>query len=128
MKQSLSERNGFDNIELPVTHEGADSRQIILGEPQRLALEWLMGGGSVTEASQYAGVCRQTVSEWLNHDEDFRAQFNEWQRQIRAMNFARLTALSESAVETVVEAVRQKRDAKVAMAVLKGLGMLDAGR
>jgi hypothetical protein len=30
-----------------------------------------------------------------------------------------------SAVDTVVDAVRQKRGAKVAMAVLKGLGMLE---
>jgi hypothetical protein len=128
MKQTLSQRHGLDNTPLPRLNEDGTERQIILGEPQRLAMEWLMGGGSITEAGQYAGVSRQTVSQWLNHDEDFRALFEQWQQQVREINHARLMALSEAALETVAVAVREKRDPKLAVAVLKGLGMLGPGR
>ena len=97
---------------------------MLLSEQQRLALEWLMGGGSIAEAAQYAGVVRQTVSRWLHDDAEFRALFDHWQKQIRAITQARLVGLSESALETVADAIRGKRDAKVALVVLKAMGLL----
>jgi len=101
---------------------------VILGEPQRLALEWLMGGGSVTEASQYAGVCRQTVSEWLHHDVDFRRVYFKWRDQLQMLNQARLTALSESALDNIAAAIRETRDVKVSLVVLKSMGVLGNGK
>ena len=103
---------------------GGAERLSALSEVQRLAMEWLMGGGSVTEASQYAGVCRQTVSEWLNHDDRFRRVFHEWQIHVRTMNHARLIALSESAMETVALSIRETKNAQVALVVLNSLRML----
>jgi len=121
MDTSLTQRQGLIDGFL-TTEEGA--KQVLLSEPQRMALEWLMGGGSITEAAQYAGVYRQTVSEWVNHDEDFREIFERWQQQVKALNQARLIALSEGALDTVAGAIREHRDAKVALVVLKGMGML----
>ena len=67
-----------------------------------MALEWLMGGGTIAEAGQYAGVTRQTVSQWLNHDEDFRRAFQKWQLDVHTINHARLLALSEAAHQRAV--------------------------
>jgi hypothetical protein len=108
--------------------ETASDIVVLLNEPQKLALEWLMGGGSVTEAGEYAGVCRQTVSHWLHHDPNFRLVFEKWRQQTQTLNQARLQMLGESALETIAEAIRQKRDAKVALVLLKGLGLLGAPR
>ena len=124
MEKLLPTRHGQEES---VSTQGIKT-QVILAEPQRLALEWLMGGGSITEASQYAGVCRQTVSEWLNHDEDFRQVFEQWKQQVISMNQARLLALGENAMEAVAAAIRETRDVKVALVVLKSLGILGAGK
>ena len=126
MDTTLSQRNSSNDAN-STFFEGA-KKQVILSEPQRLALEWLMGGGSVGEAGQYAGVSRQAVSHWLHHDEDFREVFESWQLQIQNMNKARLMAISESAVDTVAVAIREKHDARVALAVLKAMGMLGTGK
>jgi transposase-like protein len=51
--------------------------------PRReLALSALLGGATVTAAAEEAGVTRQTVSGWLNHDADFAAEFAERRREL----------------------------------------------
>jgi hypothetical protein len=103
-----------------VIHAG----EVPLSGPQRQAMEWLMNGGSVSEAAQYAGVARQTVSRWIHEDPDFSALFSYWQEQVKATSNARLVALSEIAIDTVADAIRSRKDVRAAMALLKGTGML----
>jgi hypothetical protein len=132
MQKTLTVHTGLVESDLPPSPTNVPDQPsapvVLLGEQQRLALEWLAGGGSVTEAGQYAGVCRQTVSHWLNHDADFRFAFMDLRTQARALNQARLEALAESALDTIAQSIRQKRDARVALVVLKGLGMLAPGK
>jgi hypothetical protein len=129
MQKTLTLHTGLSPLDAALAQTNppaAESQPIVLlSEPQRLALDWLLGGGSVTEAGQYAGVCRQTVSQWLNHDADFRFAFMNLRAQAQILNQARLEALAESALETIAQSIRQKRDAKVALVVLHGLGMLN---
>lgn len=47
-----------------------------LTDKQRLALAAELNGKSVEDAAKEAGVSRQTVSEWRNHDPDHRAARN----------------------------------------------------
>src|SRR5665811_1773500 len=110
MDKTLSTRPGSNETVSTLTKGGP--KQVLLGDSQRLAMEWLMGGGSITEAGQYAGVCRQTVSDWLHNDDDFRQVFSDWQLHLRVINHARLIALSASALDTVSHAIRQNKDAK----------------
>jgi DNA-binding MarR family transcriptional regulator len=106
-----------------VVHVG----EVPLSGPQRQAMEWLMQGGSVSEAAQYAGVSRQTVSRWIHEDPDFSALLELWQDQVKCTNKARLVSLTEAALDTVSDAIRNHRDVKAAIAILKGAGVLGKG-
>ena len=101
--------------------EGSPSRRMELGETQVKALEWLTSGGSITEAAQFAGVARQTVSRWLKEDEDFRAIYDGWRDQIMTTTDGQLSALAESAVATLTDAIRGRRDVRAAQFVIKHL-------
>ena len=43
---------------------------------QEMAIAALIRGATVTDAATEAGVSRQTVSEWRNHDPEFIAALN----------------------------------------------------
>jgi hypothetical protein len=47
-----------------------------LTDPQRIALQAELDGKTTAEAAQLAGVTRQTVSEWRNHNPEYRAARN----------------------------------------------------
>jgi len=47
-----------------------------LSDKQRIALEAELAGKTTTDAAILAGVTRQTVSEWRNHDPEYRAARN----------------------------------------------------
>jgi predicted DNA-binding protein YlxM (UPF0122 family) len=107
--------------------QGAE-RQVKLSSAQLAAMEWLINDGSVKEAAEYAGVCRQTVREWINQDEDFQAAMEVWKRYVWKMNEAKLVGLSASAIQVVAAAIQEKGDVKAALAVLKSLGILGKGK
>ena len=90
---------------------------------QLAALEALAAGSTVTAAAATAGMNRVTVHRWLRDDFSLQATLNRARRDLREAAMARLLKLGESAAITVEEAVAQG-DVSVAMAVLKGLGML----
>jgi hypothetical protein len=90
---------------------------------QARALEQLLVGATVSRAAEAAGVDRSTVHRWLRHDFDFLAAYNGAQRDLRREAENRLLRLMNAATEAVVSAV-EAGDVRVALAVLKGLGML----
>ncbi len=124
-KETLPQRHSSS---LPATTgEGGpsqDNRQVMLSGPQDQALEWLMNGGSISEAAQFAGVCRQTVSRWLKTDPDFRAVYDNWREQVANITEGQLLGLSESAVAALANAIRNRQDVKSAAFVLKHLAMI----
>ncbi len=90
---------------------------------QQTALEWLVGGGNITEAAQVAGVARQTVSGWLNKDPDFRRAYQLWRQQALQAAQGKLTALAEIAVQTLAQSMGTKLDTRTAQFVVKQLGI-----
>ncbi len=94
-----------------------------LTSAQQTALEWLVGGGTVSEAAQLAGVARQTVSNWLHHDVDFQNAYYIWRQQTLQLAQGKLTALAESAVQTLANAVNLRADTRTAQFVVKQLGI-----
>jgi alkanesulfonate monooxygenase SsuD/methylene tetrahydromethanopterin reductase-like flavin-dependent oxidoreductase (luciferase family) len=117
------DQSGTDSSLDVVVHAG----EVPLSGPQRQAMEWLMQGGSIVEAAQYAGVTRQTVSRWIHEDPDFATLFEHWQEQVKSINKARLVSLTEAAMDTVSDAIRNHRDVKAALTILKGAGVLGKG-
>jgi hypothetical protein len=97
------------------------NRQVVLSEPQRRALEWLLSeeGATVKDAAEFAGVARSTVSRWLNSDPDFKAIYETWLAHQRQMNDAQLSGMEATALDVLHEAVRQRRDVRAAEFIIK---------
>jgi hypothetical protein len=93
--------------------------QVLLSTAQEQALEWLFNGGSLTEAAQFAGVTRQTISRWLRSDEDFRTIYSAWREETASIIQARLIAAGEVAMDVLLTAVREKRDLQAAQFVVR---------
>ena len=91
---------------------------------QHLALEALLAGRTVTDAAAAAQVDRTTLHRWLKDDMAFQAAFNRGKRELRDAAHVRLMQVAAKAVDCVEQAV-ESRDAKTALAVLRGLGLLD---
>jgi len=98
-------------------------RQLVLDAAQQQALDWLMGGGTISEAAEVAGVARQTVSRWVNHDPAFSWLYRQWQEQIRNTAEARMLNLADAAVENVIAAIREKNDLRASQFLLRLLGI-----
>jgi hypothetical protein len=117
---SLARTLAASDLPMPsiVEDESAD-RQVLLSTAQEQALEWLFNGGSLTEAAQFAGVTRQTISRWMRSDEDFRTIYSAWREETAGIIHARLIAAGEAAMDVVLTAVREKRDLQAAQFVVR---------
>ncbi|GIV77436.1 MAG: hypothetical protein KatS3mg050_1830 [Litorilinea sp.] len=76
---------------------------------QRKAIEALLTTGSITEASQAAGVARKTIYAWLKRDE-FRAELHEAEAQALQSLSLSLVRLGEKAARTLGEAMDGERE------------------
>jgi hypothetical protein len=98
---------------------------IQVGIEQQQVLELLLAGKSVASTAAAAGVSRATIYRWLKHDPVFLAAYNQWHDQIQESCRSRLMLLQEKAIDTV-ERTLEKGDGKVAMQLLKGMGVIGA--
>lgn len=103
----------------------------LTGEPgdlmprQERVVAALLAGSTVTHAAELARVDRSTVHRWLRSDWNFQATLNRARREFRDGLRASLESVGEIAVQKVREAI-EADDVKVALAVLKGLGLLSS--
>jgi Helix-turn-helix domain len=95
----------------------------LLTDKQQQAMEWLMGGGTITEAAELVGVTRRTLSRWVNDNPDFSQTYQRWQEQVRTSAEGRMVGLVENAVDNLIAAVRERGDVKASQFVLKLLGV-----
>ena len=95
-----------------------------LSPRQEHALAALLAGQSVTGAAELAGVDRTSVHRWLREDYTFQAALSGGKRELRDVVQARLMRVGEAAAEVVTAAV-EGGNVRAALAVLKGLGLLD---
>ena len=108
-----------------MTQNETDQTARPLSKSQLSALQALLTGSTVTLAASAAGVARTTVHRWLRDDWAFQAELNRERREIRDAIRSQLLRAAESAVRSVSRAV-DEGDIRVAMDVLKGLGLLGA--
>ena len=104
----------------------AEALAVRLTPAQQQALASMSGGSTIKSAAEGAGVSRATLYNWIERDPDFRAAYNAWQRELRESARARLLKVAEVAVETVAR--RVACDEKLAMELIKGLGLVRPGR
>ena len=94
-----------------------------LSPGQMSVLREMMAGKSVAAASKVTRVSRSTIYRWQSEDPQFIAALNAWKRQTDESIRNRLLALGDRAVTALNNALLTC-DAKAAVSVLKGLGML----
>lgn len=98
-----------------------------LGTEQQTAMELLLTGKSIAETARSAGVSRMAIYRWMKNDANFRAMYNQWHDQLQESCRSRLQALTEKATDALEKAL-EAGDARTALQLLKGLGMLKERR
>ncbi len=88
------------------------------------ALAALLSGSTVTAAAEAGGVSRETVHKWMREDFEFQAELERGKRELMQSSQMRLFKVVEDAVDSVHKAI-QEGDSRAALAILKGLGMLN---
>ena len=86
-------------------------------------IDHILAGMTVFTAAKAISVCRTTVYQWMG-DSKFKAELDRRRDEIRTKSRDRLLKLCGKAVDTVETAVKNG-DVRVALSVLKGLGVLD---
>jgi hypothetical protein len=76
-------------------------RKPTLSAPQEKALAALLEGATVTGAADAAGVTRQTVSGWQNHDAEFAAELQNRRAELWAGALARIEASIPAALDVL---------------------------
>ena len=94
---------------------------------QRIAIEALLAGKTMTAAAEAAGVTRATLWRWSNKDPEFQAALNSFRREAYDLLRMRTASLASLAIDAVEKALRGD-DEKTALAVLRGLGFLNGTR
>jgi hypothetical protein len=93
---------------------------------QRLALQALVSGGSITKAAKEAGVARETVSRWVHRDPVFFAEVQNVRAGLAIQTRCALEALGMQAVGVLADAIQNQFvkpwRLKAACAVLKMVG------
>lgn len=86
-------------------------------------MQALLSGEQITAAAKTAKVNRSTLHRWLKEPE-FLAALNTCRSELREAQHDRLASLASSAIE-VIEQALEEGDARTALAVLRGVGLLD---
>lgn len=70
---------------------------------QEPAMEALLAGRTITDAAAAAGVARETLSRWLNHDAAFISAYNQRRNDMWEYSADRLRRLSDRTVDALEE-------------------------
>jgi hypothetical protein len=90
---------------------------------QRAVLERLLVGESISAAAKAAEIDRGTIYRWMRQDYEFQAELNRQRFARLEASRLRLHALEEAAFQVVKDSL-EANDARTAIAVLRGLGLL----
>jgi len=93
------------------------------------AILLLAKGETVTATAAAVGVTRQTVSEWLNRDADFRAELNRVRKETLDAGADKLRGMLQKALDALQagfdsEDLSTRERAQLGMALLKNVGLV----
>ena len=94
---------------------------------QQQAMALLCAGCARVEVARRVGVSQGTLWNWTHRNRRFEEALSAWRREMAGSARARLLGLSGAGYRAIALAL-ERGDAKVALAVFKGLGVLDDGR
>lgn len=111
MGEKQKRRNGVE-----LTPAEVEEMVYSLTPEQEKALESLLSGKNITAAAAAAGLARQTVSGWVNHDPIFIAAYNRRRQQLNDWFDDRLRSLAEQAFTVVEEEMAPGQENRLAAA------------
>lgn len=111
MGEKQKKRNGAD-----LTPAEVEEMMYSLTPEQEKAIESLLSGKNITAAAAAAGLARQTVSGWINHDPVFIAAYNRRRQQLNDWFDDRLRSLAEQAFTVVEEEMAPGQENRLAAA------------
>lgn len=85
-------------------------------DSQQAAITALLAGQTTEQAAAAAGVTRQTVSEWRNHDTAFQLAYNRQRREVLQTALDALRAAGLRAVATLTRDLESEQAADRARA------------
>jgi hypothetical protein len=86
----------------------------------------LILGQNVTKTAEALGVDRRTLQRWGKFDPEFKLAMQETKLEVVITSRQSLLALAESAVEKVETKLSAEQSPRVALALLRGMGILGA--
>ena len=105
--------------------EAAAGKYGRLSGKQQRAMALILSGCTMGDVARRIGVSRGTVYNWTRRSERFMAALESWQRDMSRSARVRLLAMSGMAARAINIAL-EKGDAKVALAVFNGLGVMNS--
>ena len=90
---------------------------------QQQAILLLLGGSSVVDVARRVGITRRTLFQW-RRSEKFINALESWRADMEQVTRSRLLNLSSMGLRAINRAL-EAGDAKVALAVFKGLGIFN---
>lgn len=103
-----------------------DTAESSLSPQQETAVDLLAVGRKVTDVAGEIGVARQTVSQWLNRDDEFRAALNVRRRELWQATSDRLRSLLRKALDAIEGRLDAEDGLAAAVHVLKAVGLYGA--
>jgi hypothetical protein len=91
---------------------------------QHVALVHLLAGKSVPDAAAAAGVSGAMVLRWMRCDEGFRQALRQSRQEQTERLRIKLLNLGASAIDVLRFAVKQQRNLRVSLAILRAMGLL----
>ncbi len=95
---------------------------------QTTAVSLLAVGDTLTGAAERLNVSRQTISKWLNQDEDFQIALKEKQAEIFEDEVRRIKGLTARALEVIYEGLENDNFRFRLMAAVKLLSAVNIGK
>jgi hypothetical protein len=91
---------------------------------KQVAAAALVLGQQVSKTAAALGVDRRTIQRWIQFDPDFQAALAETKLEVVVTSRQSLLALAETAVDLVETKLADEQSPRVAIALLRGMGIL----
>ncbi len=92
------------------------------------AVNFLAVGESITGAAQKLNVSRQTISKWLNQDEEFQNALREKQTEVFSEETTRLKGMTARVLEIIYEELQNDNFRFRLMSAVKLLSAVNIGK
>jgi hypothetical protein len=112
----------MENLMMLQNRTNSDTSRFDLSPQQELAVDLLASGSNLTDVATQIGICRQTVSGWLNGNPSFQAALKSRRQDLWQAHSDRLRGLLPKALDALEAAVGQG-NIRAAVEIMRASGL-----